>query len=79
MPLKRSTLFPAPSIVLGLLCLMYFITYVNRQNMATAGGDIIRDLHLTRSSRLSGAGWAIAGARAERCSSAGSSGRGPRR
>jgi len=48
MPLKRSTLFPAPSIVLGLLCLMYFITYVNRQNMATAGGDIIRDLHLTR-------------------------------
>ena len=41
MPLKRSTLFPAPSIVLGLLCLMYFITYVNRQNMATAGGDII--------------------------------------
>jgi MFS family permease len=48
MPLKRSGLFPAPSIVLGLLCLMYFITYVNRQNMATAGSDIIRDLHLTR-------------------------------
>jgi hypothetical protein len=48
MPLKRPSLIPAPSVVLGLLCLMYFITYVNRQNMATAGGDIIRDLHLTR-------------------------------
>ena len=48
MPLKRPGLVPAPSIVLGLLCLMYLITYVNRQNMATAGGDIIRDLHLTR-------------------------------
>src|SRR5215467_6857379 len=48
MPLKRSGLMSAPSVVLGLLCLMYFITYVNRQNMATAGGDIIRDLHLTR-------------------------------
>jgi hypothetical protein len=48
MPLKRPGLIPAPSVVLGLLCLMYFITYVNRQNMATAGGDIIRDLHLTR-------------------------------
>jgi MFS family permease len=48
MPLKRSGFLSAPSVVLGLLCLMYFITYVNRQNMATAGGDIIRDLHLTR-------------------------------
>ncbi len=46
--LKRSAFLPAPSLVLGLLCLMYFITYVNRQNMATAGADIIRDLHLTR-------------------------------
>jgi MFS family permease len=48
MPLKRSAFMSAPSVVLGLLCLMYFITYVNRQNMATAGGDIIRDLHMTR-------------------------------
>jgi MFS family permease len=48
MPLKRPGLLTAPSVVLGLLCLMYFITYVNRQNMATAGADIIRDLHLTR-------------------------------
>jgi MFS family permease len=48
MPLKRPGFVSAPSVVLGLLCLMYFITYVNRQNMATAGADIIRDLHLTR-------------------------------
>jgi MFS family permease len=48
MPLKRPAFLSAPSMVLGLLCLMYFITYVNRQNMATAGDDIIRDLQLTR-------------------------------
>ncbi len=48
MPLKRSPLLSAPSMVLGLLCLMYFITYVNRQNMATAGDSIIHDLNLTR-------------------------------
>jgi MFS family permease len=48
MSLKRRGVLSAPSIVLGLLCLMYFITYVNRQNMATAIGDIMRDLHLTR-------------------------------
>ena len=46
MRLKRPS---APSIVLGLLCLMYLITYVNRQNLATAGGDIRRDLHLSNS------------------------------
>ena len=44
--LKRPS---APTIVLGLLCLMYLITYVNRQNLATAVGDIGRDLHLSRS------------------------------
>jgi MFS family permease len=47
MPLKRSGFMSAPSVVLGLLCLMYFITYVNRQNMATAGDSIIHDLNLT--------------------------------
>jgi MFS family permease len=46
MPLKR---LPPPTIVLGLLCLMYLITYVNRQNLATAGADISRDLHLSKS------------------------------
>jgi MFS family permease len=39
----------APAIVLGLLCLMYLITYIARQNLATAGGDIRRDLGLTNS------------------------------
>jgi len=37
----------APATVLGLLCLMYLITYVARQNLATAGGDIQKDLGLT--------------------------------
>ena len=46
MRLKRPK---APSIVLGLLCLMYLITYVARQNLATAGGDIRHDLGLTNS------------------------------
>ena len=46
MPPKR---IPAPAIVLGLLCLMYLITYVARQNLATAGGDIRKDLGLTNS------------------------------
>ena len=46
MSLKRPS---APTIVLGLLCLMYLITYVARQNLATAGGDISKDLGLTNS------------------------------
>lgn len=35
------------AIVLGLLCLMYLITYVDRVNIATAANDIRRELHLT--------------------------------
>jgi sugar phosphate permease len=35
------------SIVLGLLCLMYLITYVDRVNVATAGNAIQRELGLT--------------------------------
>jgi sugar phosphate permease len=46
MSLKRLS---APTIVLALLCLMYLITYVARQNLATAGGDIQKDLGLTTS------------------------------
>jgi len=46
MPRKR---IPAPTIVLGLLCVMYMITYIARQNLATAGEDISRDLHLSES------------------------------
>jgi len=39
----------APTIVLGLLCVMYLITYIARQNLATAGGDIRHDLNLSNS------------------------------
>ena len=46
MSLKRPS---APTIVLGLLCVMYLITYVARQNLATAGGDISKDLGLSNS------------------------------
>jgi sugar phosphate permease len=45
----RSKRLSAPTIVLGLLCLMYLITYIARQNLATAGGDIRKDLGLTNS------------------------------
>ena len=34
-------------VVLGLLCLMYLITYVDRANVATAAGEIRRELSLT--------------------------------
>ena len=37
----------ATTIVLGLLCLMYLITYVDRVNIATAAGDIRRELNLS--------------------------------
>jgi len=46
MRLKRLS---APTIVLILLCLMYLITYIARQNLATAGGAISKDLGLTNS------------------------------
>ena len=44
MSLKRPS---APAVVLGLLCFMYLITYVARQNLATAGDAISKDLHLS--------------------------------
>jgi sugar phosphate permease len=44
MPLKR--LRPT-SVVLGLLCLMYLITYVDRVNLGTAAGEIRRELALS--------------------------------
>ena len=37
----------ATEIVLGLLCLMYLITYIDRTNAATAAGEIRRELNLT--------------------------------
>lgn len=42
--LKRPS---ASTIVLGLLCLMYLITYVDRVNIATAAGEIRRELSLS--------------------------------
>ncbi len=36
-----------PAIVLGLLCLMYLITYVDRVNIATAASEIRRELGLS--------------------------------
>jgi len=36
-----------PTIVLGLLCVMYLITYVDRVNIATAAGAIQRELALS--------------------------------
>jgi len=42
--LKRP---PATTIVLGLLCAMYLITYVDRVNIATAARDIRRELSLS--------------------------------
>jgi sugar phosphate permease len=38
---------PATTIVLGLLCLMYLITYVDRVNIATAAPEIRRELGLS--------------------------------
>jgi MFS family permease len=42
MRIRRAT-----TIVLGLLCLMYLITYVDRVNIATAASEIRRELGLT--------------------------------
>ena len=39
--------FMPTTVVLGLLCLMYLITYVDRVNIATAGTEIRRELSLT--------------------------------
>ena len=44
MRLRRPT---ATDAVLGLLCLMYLITYVDRVNIATAANDIKRELALS--------------------------------
>jgi sugar phosphate permease len=44
MRLRRPT---ATGVVLGLLCAMYLITYVDRVNIATAASEIRRDLSLS--------------------------------
>jgi sugar phosphate permease len=43
----NSSRFRPTAVVLGLLCLMYLITYVDRVNIATAAGAIQRELSLT--------------------------------
>ncbi|WP_430912485.1 MFS transporter [Methylobacterium sp. sgz302541] len=43
--LKRMS---ATNSVLFLLCLMYFITYLDRVNIATAGGEIMKDLGMSK-------------------------------
>jgi MFS family permease len=37
----------APSIVLFLLCVMYFLTYVDRVNIATAASELKKEFHLS--------------------------------
>jgi MFS family permease len=44
MKLRRPT---APGIVLFLLCLMYFLTYIDRVNVATAAGSIKKEFGLS--------------------------------
>src|ERR1700745_1136656 len=39
--------FKATHVVLAMLCIMYFITYVDRVNIGTAAGEIQRELHLS--------------------------------
>ena len=72
-------------MVLGLLCLMYLITYVDRVNIATAASAIRTELGLTNvqlglvfsafaypctcCSRCSAAGWATVSDQGKRCSS----------
>jgi MFS family permease len=41
-------LLTAPRIVLGLLCVMYFLTYVDRVNIATAASDIQKEFGLSK-------------------------------
>ncbi|HET7499597.1 MAG TPA: MFS transporter [Kofleriaceae bacterium] len=45
MQIRKPT---APSIVLFLLCVMYFLTYIDRVNIATAASDIQREFHLSK-------------------------------
>ena len=41
-------LLTAPRVVLGLLCVMYFLTYVDRVNIATAASDIQKEFGLSK-------------------------------
>ena len=53
----------APNIVIGLLCVMYFLTYVDRVNLSTAASTIAKEFSLSQSQRgllLSSFGWTYA-------------------
>ena len=39
--------FKATHVVLALLCVMYFITYIDRVNIGTAASEIQKELHLS--------------------------------
>src|ERR1700710_1736230 len=39
--------FKPTHVVLAMLCLMYFITYVDRENIGTAASEIQKELHLS--------------------------------
>ena len=43
-----SKRFSATNGVLGLLCVMYFITYLDRVNIATAGAEIMREFGMSK-------------------------------
>ncbi len=44
---KTRRIFKATHVVLGLLCVMYFITYIDRVNVGTAAGAIQKELGLS--------------------------------
>src|SRR6266581_1469415 len=46
-PMMRFKRPPPTTVVLGLLCVMYLITYVDRVNIATAAPEIRRELSLS--------------------------------
>ena len=39
--------FKATHVVLAMLCIMYFITYIDRVNISTAAGEIQKELKLS--------------------------------
>jgi MFS family permease len=45
--MKRRKLLTAPRLVLALLCVMYFLTYIDRVNLATAASSIQKEFSLT--------------------------------
>jgi MFS family permease len=46
--LSRKKIFAATNIVLFLLCLMYFLTYIDRVNVSTASNVFEKELNLNK-------------------------------